>query len=786
MHTKDLPRYRASIKFSGVLAIALAVSLFGLISTSFAANYTLVPRSTSATPGAQVTVDWTAPANSSAKDWLGWFKTGVPNSSYDPPRWRYTGGAASGSYTITAPDTPGSYEFRYLINDSYTPTAISQTVTVTLASVTLTVPPTIPPTIPSTNPTTYALQANPPAVQAGQKIALTWSAPGGRLAKDWIGLFKVGVDNTAFDPSRWIYTNAATAGTYEVTAPSASGNYEFRYLLNDGYVKAANSNAVTVTGPSADPRVTLSANPAVINAGQSTLLSWTGENVSTCTATGSWSGTKNLSDSQTVFPTTNSTYTLTCSGAKGSASQSATVTVNAASTANVYYVSTVGDDRNPGTLGAPFASLRKAVSVLKPGDTLLVRGGEYDTVNGLTRDGANSAIPSGLSWNQPVTIKAYPGEQPTFRRYLPAGSAPEDLVAKSIHLATYQECVNWAQARWGAGWRAFFKTYPYDCWTGSGSANDGLYYQAPYGFVGGAIITMFNDVGNPAQYIIFDGINFDARGIVQNNVQLYSGAQHIRFINSLIQNAIGSCVTQPGVSDSSLMTDLQFIQVKIHHCGVPYDTNLIDGIPARKSPYARFFHPWYMHTGGNLLESSEVYESAGTGLGPDGGNNVIRGNYIHDNAGQGIYIAGGDQWLVEYNIFRNNGGPGIYHQNGGQHTIRHNTVVQDSQVTVATPYGVLLAEASRSTIYENNIVAGYQNSVWNNSTSQAANTLRNNLIKANSPNREVTTSNGSVPLIMQSNILGRDPQFIGIGDFRLQAGSPASGTATDGGNIGAQ
>jgi hypothetical protein len=39
---------------------------------------------------------------------------------------------------------------------------------------------------------------------------------------------------------------------------------------------------------------------------------------------------------------------------------------------------------------------------------------------------------------------------------------------------------------------------------------------------------------------------------------------------------------------------------------------------------------------------------------------------------------------------------------------------------------------------------------------------------------------------MQSNILGKDPQFIGVGDFRLQSSSPALGTATDGGNIGAQ
>jgi hypothetical protein len=42
-----------------------------------------------------------------------------------------------------------------------------------------------------------------------------------------------------------------------------------------------------------------------------------------------------------------------------------------------YYVATTGDDANPGTRSSPFRSLSKAVSVLKPGETLLVRAGTY-------------------------------------------------------------------------------------------------------------------------------------------------------------------------------------------------------------------------------------------------------------------------------------------------------------------------------------------------------------------------------------------------------------------------
>src|SRR5437773_11371127 len=48
----------------------------------------------------------------------------------DPNRWVYTGGAASGTFLTTAPDTPGDYEFRYLLNNGYTDAARSRTITV--------------------------------------------------------------------------------------------------------------------------------------------------------------------------------------------------------------------------------------------------------------------------------------------------------------------------------------------------------------------------------------------------------------------------------------------------------------------------------------------------------------------------------------------------------------------------------------------------------------------------------------------------------------------------------
>ncbi len=80
--------------------------------------------------------------------------------------------------------------------------------------------------------------------------------------------------------------------------------------------------------PAPAPTVTLTSNPASVASGSSATLSWSSTNATSCSASGSWSGTKATSGSaSTGALTAASTFTLLCSGAGGSASQSATVGV---------------------------------------------------------------------------------------------------------------------------------------------------------------------------------------------------------------------------------------------------------------------------------------------------------------------------------------------------------------------------------------------------------------------------------------------------------------------------
>jgi acyl-CoA thioesterase FadM len=77
-------------------------------------------------------------------DWMSFASTSAPYTSFNA--YTYVGnGVTTRTWTVTAPATPGTYEFRYLPNNGYSPVAISQTVTV------ITVPAPVP-VVSSTSP----------------------------------------------------------------------------------------------------------------------------------------------------------------------------------------------------------------------------------------------------------------------------------------------------------------------------------------------------------------------------------------------------------------------------------------------------------------------------------------------------------------------------------------------------------------------------------------------------------------------------------------------------------
>jgi len=113
--------------------------------------------------------------------------------------------------------------------------------------------------------------------------------------------------------------NLTSSATFMITCANAGGT-------------ATDSVTVNVTSPSPVPTVDLTANgvggTVAITSGTSVNLGWESTNATSCVASSGWSGTKALSGTeQTGIITFQKTYTITCTGAGGTASDSVVVTI---------------------------------------------------------------------------------------------------------------------------------------------------------------------------------------------------------------------------------------------------------------------------------------------------------------------------------------------------------------------------------------------------------------------------------------------------------------------------
>lgn len=84
-----------------------------------------------------------------------------------------------------------------------------------------------------------------------------------------------------------------------------------------------------------------------------------------------------------------------------------------------FYVAPTGNDSNPGTLAAPFATIPRAQTAAAAGDTVYLRGGTYTlTDSQITQTDTNYAYVNFLdksgSTGLPISYIAYPGETPVF------------------------------------------------------------------------------------------------------------------------------------------------------------------------------------------------------------------------------------------------------------------------------------------------------------------------------------------------------------------------------------
>jgi uncharacterized repeat protein (TIGR03803 family) len=131
------------------------------------------------------------------------------------------------------------------------------------------------------------------------------------------------------------WAGAEVAGGTATVTPTAIGTFVYSlscaFPLPAGTVGPQSAQLIVNAAATPAPTVTLTAAPTSVTLGQSTTLTWTSSNSTSCAASGAWSGSEALSGTLIVTPAAvgTQTYTLTCTGAGGSATATATISVAA-------------------------------------------------------------------------------------------------------------------------------------------------------------------------------------------------------------------------------------------------------------------------------------------------------------------------------------------------------------------------------------------------------------------------------------------------------------------------
>jgi len=176
-------------------------------------------------------------------------------------------------------------------------------------------------------------QLTPSAIKPGNSATVTWSTTN---ATSCTGLGGTGSDGWAAghpvaDESGYTTGPVASAGEYP---------YDLSCIGPGGSAEASRILTVSASAPAAPPTVSFVAQPSFIQPGQSTTLSWSTSNAISCAASGGsgsdgWSGSQpTASQGLRVGPLNaagNFSYTLTCQGSGGSASDSVAVLVSTSS-----------------------------------------------------------------------------------------------------------------------------------------------------------------------------------------------------------------------------------------------------------------------------------------------------------------------------------------------------------------------------------------------------------------------------------------------------------------------
>jgi hypothetical protein len=425
--------------------------------------------------------------------------------------------------------------------------------------------------------------------------------------------------------------------------------------------------------------------------------------------------------------------------------------------AATYYISVNGDDAAAGTLTAPWATFKNAVStVVKPGDTVLVRGGVYGTITpGVYAAHAVISFSRGCSFRgdagNPLTIKAYPGE----------------TVVLDPGLSGHAYAVHFQPS-----------------------------------------------ISNLIQGIVIEG--FVIQNAWESGIKLEDGPSHITIRGNVIKDTNGALNPTDG-SDNNIGGIRSNVASYITIENNVIHGNYMREQPNNLNNSGIFIFSGTNHF---TVRNNEIFNSYSGIFYKHSGNgpSLFENNLVHDMSGNGFWIATDDVTMKNNVVARANVAFNIHGEGGctscsSRNVIEHNTVADCGQAYMLNAYGSASLQGAVSTRIMNNIF--YRSGgpeIWRYGINAdfTANTPDlhahdNNFFvsplefnyfgSGNSGNLGAVYSLNTFQALkstfpasdFETRSFNSDPLFVNAvaGDYRLASGSPAAAAGTDGKDLGA-
>jgi len=238
---------------------------------------------------------------------------------------------------------------------------------------------------------TIAISAQPTSITTGSAATLKWTSTNATS----VSIAGVGT----FGATGSVMVTPTTTTTYSATATGPAGTATSKVTVT------------TTTGSSTQPTLKLTAQPASIASGASSVLTWSSTNASSVSIAGV--GTFSASGSATVKPSVTTTYMATASGSGGTAMSSATVTVTNASAPSVT-LSANPTSISPGASSTLSWTSSNATSVSIPGVGTFGATGSKSVTPSATTTYTATATGAGGSATSSATVTVSSSGIPSF------------------------------------------------------------------------------------------------------------------------------------------------------------------------------------------------------------------------------------------------------------------------------------------------------------------------------------------------------------------------------------